>query len=92
MSWKILVTRPLAGLSGSLWLNGARPVSYRLDDREAALYELCADARRKEDIAAHFKGDDRWVDGALADLCAKDLMLALDGKYLALALPENRFL
>jgi len=62
---------------------------YRYDDREAALYELCADARTREQLRAAADGDDAWLDRTLAGFVDRDLMLCLDDKYLALALPDN---
>jgi ribosomal peptide maturation radical SAM protein 1 len=67
------------------------PYRWQFRDREAALYELCIDAKRKDDIVAHFKDDAHWVDAALEGFVEKNLMVHLDGKYLALALPENQF-
>jgi len=61
----------------------------RYHEQEAALYEYCGDARTPRDIAANF-GDESWVEAALKDFTEKDLMLFLDGRYLSLALPENR--
>jgi hypothetical protein len=61
----------------------------RLDDRAARLYELCGDARRRDDLLVAFDGDAGWVDRMLGELCELDLLLHLDDKYLALALPEN---
>jgi ribosomal peptide maturation radical SAM protein 1 len=58
-------------------------------DEPAALYEYCADARTPKDIAANF-GNDPWIQVALDDFVSKNLMLFLDGRYLSLALPENR--
>ncbi len=71
--------------------DGRKPETrtYRYHEQEAALYEYCGDARTPRDISANF-GDDPWVEGALKDFVEKDLMLFLDGRYLSLALPENR--
>ena len=63
--------------------------THRYHDQEAALYEYCSDARTPKDISANF-GSDSWVEAALRDFVEKDLMLFLDGRYLSLALPENR--
>ena len=68
---------------------GKAPRTVRLDDREARLYEACADARRREDLVAALDGDAAFVDGALARLEAQDLVLHLDDRWLALALPAN---
>jgi ribosomal peptide maturation radical SAM protein 1 len=57
-------------------------------DGPAELYEFCADARTHRDLLKRF-GDESWVETALEDFVAKDLMLFLDGRYLSLALPEN---
>ena len=57
-------------------------------DKVAGLYEFCADARTHRDLLKRF-GDECWVETALEDFVAKDLMLFLDGRYLSLALPEN---
>jgi ribosomal peptide maturation radical SAM protein 1 len=59
-------------------------------DGPAALYEYCADARSRNDVAAHFNHED-WVEEALNEFVDKDLMLWLDGRYLSLALPENPY-
>lgn len=61
----------------------------RLDDRGARLYELCGDARRHEELVNAFDGDSVWVDGMLGELCELELIVHLDDKYLALALPAN---
>jgi ribosomal peptide maturation radical SAM protein 1 len=63
--------------------------TYRYHDQDAALYEYCSDARTPKDISANFSSEP-WVDAALKDFVEKDLMLFLDGRYLSLALPENR--
>ncbi|HEU5415813.1 MAG TPA: RiPP maturation radical SAM C-methyltransferase [Candidatus Angelobacter sp.] len=63
--------------------------TYSYHDDVAALYEYCAEARTPRDIGTNF-GNDAWVQDALNDFVSKDLMLALDGRYLSLALPENR--
>ena len=59
-------------------------------DQYANLYEYCADARSRKDIAATFD-DASWLDGALEEFVAKDLMVHLDNRYLSLALPENPY-
>jgi len=63
--------------------------TFRYHDQEAALYEYCSDARTPRDIASNF-GPAAWVEEALQRFVEKDLMLFLDGRYLSLALPENR--
>jgi len=60
-------------------------------DNYATLYEYCADARSRKDIAARFE-DASWVEGALEEFVEKDLMIHLDNRYLSLALPENPFI
>ena len=71
--------------------DGRQPevLTYSYQDDAAALYEYCAEARTPRDIEATF-GNDAWIEEALNDFVSKDLMLALDGRYLSLALPENR--
>jgi ribosomal peptide maturation radical SAM protein 1 len=63
--------------------------TFRYHDQEAALYEYCSDARTPRDIASNF-GPAAWVEETLQRFVEKDLMLFLDGRYLSLALPENR--
>lgn len=63
---------------------------YRYDDERAALYELCAESKSRAEIEAAFEGDTSWVDGALAEFVDRDLVILLDDRYLALALPDNR--
>jgi hypothetical protein len=60
-------------------------------DDYATLYEYCADARSRKDIAARFE-DAPWVEAALEEFVARDLMVLLDNKYLSLALPENPYI
>ncbi|MBK7858658.1 MAG: RiPP maturation radical SAM C-methyltransferase [Archangiaceae bacterium] len=67
---------------------GATPREVRLRGEVAELYELCAEARRAEDVRERL-GDPGWLDEALAELVSDDLLLHLDGRYLALALPAN---
>jgi ribosomal peptide maturation radical SAM protein 1 len=62
--------------------------TYSYSDGAAALYEYCADARTPRDIATAL-GSEPWVQQALDDFVAKDLMLSMDGRYLSLALPQN---
>jgi ribosomal peptide maturation radical SAM protein 1 len=59
-------------------------------DLYANLYEYCGDARSRKDIAAKFD-DAPWLDAALEEFVAKDLMVHLDSRYLSLALPENPY-
>jgi hypothetical protein len=63
--------------------------TYSYVDRQAALYEHCADARTPRDIEAAFEGAS-WVQPALEEFVGEDLMLYMDGRYLSLALPQNR--
>lgn len=67
-----------------------RPRTFTYSDGPAALYEYCVDARSRNDIASNL-GDEGWVDNALAEFLDNDLMIFLDGRYLSLALPENRY-
>lgn len=60
-------------------------------DGAASLYEYCADARSRDDIATRFNNED-WIEDALNEFLDKDLMVFLDGRYLGLALPENPYL
>jgi hypothetical protein len=63
----------------------------KYSDDYATLYEYCADARSRKDIAARFD-DAPWVDSALAEFVDRDLMIHLDNRYLSLALPENPYI
>jgi ribosomal peptide maturation radical SAM protein 1 len=65
-------------------------LTYSYHDDAAALYEYCAEARTPRDISASF-GNEPWIQESINDFVSKDLMLALDGRYLSLALPENRY-
>jgi ribosomal peptide maturation radical SAM protein 1 len=65
--------------------------AFRYDDREAALYELCADARTRAELRGAVDGDDEWLDRVLTEFLDRDLMVCLDDRYLALALPENPY-
>jgi ribosomal peptide maturation radical SAM protein 1 len=69
--------------------NGSPRTSTYMDDY-ATLYEYCADAHSRKEIAARFD-DAPWVEGALAEFVDKDLMVHLDNRYLSLALPENPY-
>lgn len=66
-----------------------RVLTFTYYDDDAELYEYCAEARTSRDIAARF-GSYSWIENALNDFVSKNLMLFLDGRYLSLALPENR--
>lgn len=63
----------------------------RFDGRAAELYEFCADARRMVDVVERFGDDRAWLDATLAELLERQVLLDLDGRYLALALPANRY-
>jgi ribosomal peptide maturation radical SAM protein 1 len=67
------------------------PRTTTYSDDYATLYEYCADARSRKDIATRFE-DAPWVEGALEEFVEKDLMIHLDNRYLSLALPENPFI
>ena len=69
--------------------NGS-PRSFSYCDDPATLYEYCADARSPKEIAAKFDAAP-WVESALAEFVARDLMVFLDNRYLSLALPENPY-
>ena len=60
-------------------------------DDYATLYEYCADARSRKDLAARFD-EAPWVEGALAEFVDKNLMIHLDNRYLSFALPENPYI
>ena len=59
-------------------------------DLYAMLYEYCADARSRKEIAARFD-EAPWVDAALEEFVDRELMVYLDARYLSLALPENPY-
>jgi len=63
--------------------------TYSYADGKAALYEYCADARTPRDIESAFQGAS-WVQATLEEFVGEDLMLYMDGRYLSLALPQNR--
>jgi ribosomal peptide maturation radical SAM protein 1 len=67
------------------------PRTVKYADDYATLYEYCADARSRKDIAARFD-DAPWVEGALAEFIDQNLMIHLDNRYLSLALPENPYI
>jgi ribosomal peptide maturation radical SAM protein 1 len=62
---------------------------FRLNGREARLYEYCADAHGLSEIQRRFGGPASWIDQALEEMLHLDLMVFLDERYLSLALPEN---
>ncbi|WP_448628736.1 RiPP maturation radical SAM C-methyltransferase [Geodermatophilus sp. URMC 64] len=70
---------------------GAEPRGHRYDGDAAALYELCADARTREELLAATEYDGPSLDQALAEFTDRDLVLCVDDRYLALALPENPY-
>jgi len=65
-----------------------RATSY--SDRQARLYEYCADAHSAKEIAAEFEGAS-WVDETIEEFVERKLMVHLDNRYLSLALPENAY-
>jgi hypothetical protein len=78
---------------GSLSIHDTRFGKYRgvrFDDKAAALYERCADAQRREGLFEAYAGDEKWLEATLAEMLDRDVMVELDGRYLALALPENK--
>ncbi|MBE1551824.1 ribosomal peptide maturation radical SAM protein 1 [Mycobacterium sp. OAS707] len=64
---------------------------YRFDDDDAALYEMCTDARSFDELAAGLDRPVDWLQQALGRFLDLDLVISLDGKYLALALPANPY-
>jgi ribosomal peptide maturation radical SAM protein 1 len=81
-SWDTLIVDDLR--------NGA-PRSFTFEDREARLLEICADARRLREIADALEDDGTWTQDALARLEHDGIVLALDDRYLTLALPDNPY-
>jgi len=69
--------------------NGSPRVTSYADDY-ATLYEYCADARSRKEIAAQFD-DAAWVEAAIEEFVERDFMIHLDSRYLSLALPENPY-
>lgn len=59
--------------------------------REAELYEYCNDPRALLSIVDRFDGDADWVQDALSEFIARDLIVHLDDQYLSLALPANKY-
>ncbi len=57
--------------------------------RAAKIVEACADARKLKDIHEALGEDGPEVQGALDALVAQKIVLALDDRYLTLALPES---
>ncbi|OGQ14170.1 MAG: hypothetical protein A2138_27880 [Deltaproteobacteria bacterium RBG_16_71_12] len=66
---------------------GERPRSVELAGRAAALYEHLADARPSGEVRAAFAD----VADVLDQLLAQDLVIELDDRLLALALPDNPY-
>jgi ribosomal peptide maturation radical SAM protein 1 len=70
---------------------GPQRRGYRFDDDWARLYELCADARTRDEILGALSCDAEWLDRALDEFVRRDLMISVDDRHLALALPENPY-
>jgi ribosomal peptide maturation radical SAM protein 1 len=70
---------------------GERPRTFRYEGRAARLYEEIADAHGRDVLAARLgaAADGAWIDALLEEFRARDLAVSLDGRWLALALPEN---
>ncbi len=64
---------------------------YRFDGPHATIYELCADAKGRNELASAMECNDGWLEDALAGFVSRGLMVFVDEKYLALALPKNSF-
>jgi ribosomal peptide maturation radical SAM protein 1 len=64
-------------------------VGTRFDGRAAELYEFCADAKRVVDVEAAFAGERAWFDDTVGLMKERELLLELDDRLLALALPVN---
>jgi ribosomal peptide maturation radical SAM protein 1 len=62
---------------------------YRFDDADAAIYEACTDARTGEELLQALGYSADLLDEGLRRFLDLDLMVHLDGRYLALALPDN---
>jgi ribosomal peptide maturation radical SAM protein 1 len=67
-----------------------QPRHFEYSDGAAALYEFCVDAKTDEQIATQFGRAD-WLEPALAEFRDSELMVAMDGHHLSLALPANRY-
>jgi ribosomal peptide maturation radical SAM protein 1 len=77
----------------SIFIEDARTPAVRqfeYSDGRAALYEFCMDAKTDHAMTAEF-GKFDWLEPALAEFRAHDLMIALDGQHLSLALPKNAY-
>jgi ribosomal peptide maturation radical SAM protein 1 len=78
---------------GTLSIHDNRSGTYRalrFDDKAAELYERCADAQRADGLREAYAGDEKWLEATLNEMIERDVMVELDGRYLALALPENK--
>jgi ribosomal peptide maturation radical SAM protein 1 len=64
---------------------------HRFDDNDAALYEACTDARSLDELCAVTDEAADSVHRTLRRFVDLDLVMQLDGKYLALALPANPY-
>src|SRR4051794_3899206 len=69
---------------------GDQPKSWTYQGNWAALYEYCADARTRTEMEKWALGA-HWIDQAIQDFVAHDLLVQLDNRYLSLALPENSY-
>ena len=67
------------------------PRTLTVEDGEARLLEICADARRLREIQEALQDDGGWIQQALDRLQREGIVLALDDRYLTLALPENPY-
>lgn len=70
-------------------LRNGRPRMLTFEAREARLLEICADAKKLREIKEVLEDDGNWVEAALDRLQQDGIILALDDRYLTLALPEN---
>ncbi|RMH19771.1 MAG: RiPP maturation radical SAM protein 1 [Acidobacteria bacterium] len=70
--------------------NGAAR-TFTLGERAARLYEQLSEPRSARALAAAWD-DAGWLEETLERLIAEDLVVHLDGRYLALALPANAHL
>jgi len=67
------------------------PRTFTFEDREAKLLEVCADAKKLREVKEALADDGSWVEDALVRLAHDGMVLALDDRYLTLALPENPY-
>jgi len=81
-SWDTLVVEDL---------RDGEPRTLTFEDREAKLLEVCADAKKLREVKEALEDDGPWVEDALARLAQAGMVLALDDRYLTLALPENPY-